>query len=93
MSWSVNASGTIAKVMAELKVQFSHPLAEAPAGLTDKGEKETVRRISETIAQALETFDSAKTVSVSAHGHMGFANYETKAGAYQEVTISITPTS
>jgi hypothetical protein len=91
MSWSVNTSGKPADVKAELGRQFSYPLAEAPAGLADAGERETVRRIFETITQCLETFDAEKVVSVSASGHMGFEVWDTKAGAYQEVSVSIKP--
>lgn len=93
MSWSVNASGKPSEVKAELDRQFSHPLQVAPAGLSDDGERETVRRISETITQCLETFDPERSVSVSAYGHMGFSDWDTKAGANQEVTLSIKPGS
>ena len=91
MSWSVNASGKPSDVKAELDTQFAHPLADAPAGLSDEGERETVRRIRETITQCLETFDPEKAVAVSAYGHMGFASWDTKAGAYQEVSLTIRP--
>ena len=89
MSWSVSANGTVADVKAELEKQFAYPLAAVPGGLTDEGERETVRRIKETITQCLETFGPEKKVSVSANGHMGFQDWPTKAGAYQEVTVSI----
>lgn len=90
MSWSVSATGKPAEVKAELHRQLaSGPLAEKPAGLSDDGERETVRRIGETISQCVETFDPDKGVSVSANGHMGFQNYDTKAGAYQNVSLSI----
>jgi hypothetical protein len=91
MSWSVNASGKIADVVAALDQQFGSPLADPPAGLSDEGERETVRRIRETITQCLETFDPESNVIVSAYGHMGFDNWDTKAGARQEVTLSIKP--
>jgi hypothetical protein len=90
MSWSVNARGKIADVKVELDRQFQNPLAKAPAGFDD-GERETVRRVSETIAQCLETFDPERPVWVHAHGHMGFDNLDTRAGAYQEVSVSIKP--
>ena len=89
MSWSVSASGKPEDVKAELSRQFTAPLADKPAGLTDDGERETVRRISETITQCLETFDPEKTVTVSAYGHMGWENYDTKSGASQNVNLSI----
>ena len=91
MSWSVNATGKILDVQAELAKQFAYPLADKPAGLADDGERETVHRIHVMISQCLDTFGPEKTVTVSAYGHMGFENYDTKAGAYQEVTISIKP--
>jgi hypothetical protein len=91
MSWSVSASGKIADVKVELDRQFQYPLAPGPAGLSDEGERETVRRVSETITQILETFGPDKTVVVTANGHMGFANWDTKEGAYQEVNVSIKP--
>ena len=89
MSWSVNATGKPAKVKEELDRQFLGPLADKPAGLSDDGERETVRRISATINQILETFDPERSLSVSANGHMGFENYATKAGAYQNVGLTI----
>ena len=91
MSWGVSASGKPEEVKAELERQFAYPLADGSAGLADAGEKETVRRIAETIAQCLGTFDPEKTVMVGANGHMGFKNWDTKAGAYQSVGLSITP--
>jgi hypothetical protein len=91
MSWSVSASGKPAQVKAELDRQFSYPLAEGSYGLADAGERETVRRVSETITQCLETFGEEKSVSVSAYGHMGWDSYDTNAGAYQQVTVSIGP--
>ncbi len=91
LSWSVNATGTIAEVKARLEAGFGAPLAGKPAGLSDDGERETVRRVRDTIFQCLETFAPEKTVEVSAYGHMGFANWDTREGAYQEVTLSIKP--
>jgi hypothetical protein len=91
MSWSVSASGKIADVKAELTRQFSYPLADAPAGISDEGEKETVRRVSGTIDQCLDTFDPEAEVIVTASGHMGFDSWDTKAGAYQNVLMSIQP--
>ncbi len=93
MSWSVSAKGTIAEVTVELDRQFAYPLADAPAGLTDEGERETVQRVRETISQCLETFDPEKTVAVSANGHMGFDNWDTKTGVSQTVSVSIHPAS
>jgi len=89
MSWSVNATGTPSEVRGQLSEQFKAPLAEKPAGLSDDGERETVQRIHETIEQVLTTFDLDKKVSVSANGHMGFENWDTKAGAYQNVSLTI----
>jgi hypothetical protein len=91
MSWGVSTQGSIPDVKAELERQFSHPLADAPAGLPDEGERETVRRIRDTIFQCLETFDPDKTVRVSANGHMRFDNWDSKSGACQEVNVSIQP--
>jgi hypothetical protein len=91
MSWSVSASGKSDVVKAELEKQFANPLAEGSAGLADEGEKETVRRIRETIWQTLETFGPDKTVTVSAYGHIGWENYDTRAGCYQNVSLKIEP--
>jgi 1-aminocyclopropane-1-carboxylate deaminase/D-cysteine desulfhydrase-like pyridoxal-dependent ACC family enzyme len=92
MSWSVTASGKIAEVKAELDRQFQFPLAKPPAGLSDEGERQTVRLISEMIAQCLDTFDPDKTVAVTANGHMDFQNWGRKAGACQTVSVAINPT-
>jgi hypothetical protein len=89
MSWSVNAKGTVAEAKEQLAQGFSYPLADQPAGLADEGERETVRRVRDMILQCLDTFDPARTVTVSAYGHMGFSSYEAKEGAYQQVNISI----
>lgn len=91
MSWSVNATGSITEVKTELERQFKQPLAEKPAGLADDGERETVRKIQDTIGQCLDTFDPEKQVFVSAAGHMGFADWQNKAGAYQTVSLTIKP--
>lgn len=90
MSWSVSASGTPSEVRGRLSEQFKGPLAEKPAGLSDDGERETVQRIAETIEQCLGTFGPENQVSVSAYGHMGFADWDKKTGGYQTVNISIT---
>jgi hypothetical protein len=90
MSWSVSAKGTPSEVKAQLDQQFSYPLADVH-GLADEGERETVRRVQDTIGQCLGTFDPAKVVSVSANGHMGFDSWETKAGIVQTVSVSIQP--
>lgn len=89
MSWSVSATGKPADVKAEIDKQFSYPLAERPAGLDDEGERETVRKVAETIAQCLGTFDPEKTVAVAAFGHMGYADWTAKTGKYQEVNLKI----
>jgi hypothetical protein len=89
MSWSVSAAGTTAEVRGQLSEQFKGPLAEKPAGLSDDGERETVQRIHETIEQVLTTYGADRKVSVSVYGHMGFTDWDTKAGAYQNVSLTI----
>lgn len=89
MSWSVSASGTPAEVRGQLSEQFKGPLAEKPAGLSDDGERDTVQKVHELLEQVTTTYDQEKHLSVSAFGHMGFADWESKAGAYQNVSISI----
>jgi hypothetical protein len=89
MSWSVSSQGGIAEVKAEIERQFSYPLAKPPAGLSDEGERETVRRICETIAQILETFDPKNRVSVAAHGHIGWDDYANRTGTHQRVNVTI----
>ncbi len=91
MSWSVTASGKIATVQTELARQFAWPLADGPAGLPDESEKETVRQVAGMIDQCLGTFDPENTVTVSAHGYIGFAEWATRTGAYQIVGLSIQP--
>ena len=91
MSWSISAKGNPAEVKAELDRQFSYPLAEVPHGIEHDGERQTVRKVFETITQCLETFDKDRLVSVSASGHISFSDYDTKAGAGQTVSISIIP--
>lgn len=93
MSWGVHANGKPEEARMELSKLFSAPLAPAPAGLADEGERKTVRLISEMIEQCLGTFDPEKKVSVDANGHMGFQNYDKKTGAYQNVNISIKETA
>jgi hypothetical protein len=93
MSWSVSAKGTPAEAQAELTRQFSYPLAAPPAGLSDEGERETVRRVADTISQCLGTFDPAKTVYVAANGHISSDTWDTKAGAVQTVHVSIQPSA
>lgn len=89
MSWSVSGSGKIDDVVEELSKQFAHPLAEPPAGLQVEGERETVKMVSDVIMQCLGTFAHDRLVTVNAHGHMGYNNWDVKDGAYQEVTLSI----
>lgn len=93
MSWSVSASGTPAEVRGQLSEQFKYPLAEAPAGLTDDGERETVQRVFDLLEQILATFDPANPVTVTANGHMGFADWDKKTGSYQGVSITVAPRS
>lgn len=89
MSWSVTV---VAKNNADAKLKlakaFSIPLADAPAGLENDGERETVKQIAAVIDQCLGTFDPLKAVAVSASGHL---SRDAKGGAYQEVNLSIQP--
>lgn len=89
MSWSVSASGKPEEVKSALTSQFAAPLDVAPRGLSDEGEKETVRRVCEIIIQCLGTFGPDRNVSVSANGHMGYEDWDTKSGAYQVVNVTI----
>lgn len=91
MSWSVNASGAIADVRGQLSEQFKYPLADKPAGLSDDGERVTVQQVSDLLEQILSTFDPEKKVSISANGHMGFADWDAKIGCFQNVTINVAP--
>ncbi len=93
MSWSVGTTAKPQEAVHELDRQFGGPLAEKPAGLTDEGERETVRCVQTLLRQCLSTFGPDKVVAVSAYGHMGFGDWATKQDAYQEVTISIKPAS
>ena len=91
MSWSVSGNGTPAEVRGQLSEQFKGPLAEAPAGLSDTGERQTVQLVSELLEQVLTTFGPERSLSISASGHMGFSDWDKKTGAYQSVNISIVP--
>jgi hypothetical protein len=91
MSWSVNAAGKPADVKTELTKQFSYPLAGGSAGLSDMGERATVALVFSAIEQCLSTFDPEKEVTVTAFGHMSYADYEKKTGAYQNVNLTISP--
>ena len=91
MSWSVSSKGKPVDVVVSLRADFAGPLAPKPAGLTDDGQRETVDLVQKLIEQCLGTFDSEKVVTVSAYGHMGFKDREKKTGAFQSVTLSITP--
>jgi hypothetical protein len=91
MSWSVSGTGTPAEVRGQLSEQFKYPLAEGTAGLADAGEKQTVQQVFDLCEQILSTFDPEKQVTISAAGHMGFSDWDTKAGAYQQVNIAVTP--
>jgi len=90
MSWNVSSSGTPAEVRGRLSEQFKGPLAEKPAGLSDDGERQSVQLVSELIEQILSTIDPERPVTVSAHGHMGFVDWDTKTGAFQNVSMSVT---
>ena len=91
MSWSVSASGTPDEVQISLNEQLKNPLAEAPNGLQEETEKQTVRLVQAAINQCLSTFgeDRKVTVIASASGHMGFADWEHRGGCYQAVELSI----
>lgn len=93
MSWSVSGSGTPAEVRGYLSEQFKYPLADGDAGLSDAGEKQTVQQVFDLCEQILSTFDPNGQVSISAAGHMGFSDWDTKAGCYQQVSITVTPKS
>jgi hypothetical protein len=86
MSWSVRATGKVVEVQAEIEKQFKLPLADAPQGLIDEAEKQTVYLVSRLIDQCLRTFDPAHLVTVSAHGHMGSSG---GPGSYQRLTVEI----
>lgn len=90
MSWSVSASGTPAFVKQALAEQFKYPL-DSKSGLSIQDERESVRRVSETINHVLDTFDPEQQAQVTAYGHWGSSNYDTKAGSYQNVSVSISP--
>jgi len=90
MSWSVSAAGKPAEVKEMLAGQFKWPLDEVN-GVSDPGERETVRRIQGTIDQILDTFHPDQNVQVIACGHMGYLDWDTKDGAYQNVSLSVTP--
>jgi hypothetical protein len=93
MSWSVSGSGTPAEVRGQLSQQFTYPLAEGDAGLSDAGEKQTVQQVSDLCEQILSTFDPDNQVAIVANGHMGFADWDKKTGCYQSVNITVTPKS
>lgn len=97
MSWSVKAVGNIADLKLKLAKAFlgpatatsaAGPLADAPAGLEDDGERETCQKVADSIDQCLGTFDPLKVVAVLASGHLG---RDQKGGAYQVVNLSIQP--
>ena len=89
MSWSISASGKVDDVVELIAGQFAAPLAEPPGGLTDEGERETVKMVSDLVDQCLGTFGKDRLVRVSANGHMGYNDWEKKDGAYQEVRVEI----
>ena len=91
MSWSVNAQGKPVEVKKYLEEQFSLPLAEKPLGLSDDGERETVKRVSETIYQCLDTFGPDVNVSVSANGYISFDDYDKRTNPQQYVNVAIAP--
>ena len=89
MSWSVNASGKPTEVRGQLSEQFKGPLAEKPAGLSDDGERESVKQVSDLLEQVSSTFDPEGHLTVLASGHMGFADWDKKTGCYQIVNITV----
>jgi hypothetical protein len=91
MSWSVSASGTPSEVRGQLSEQFKGPLAAKPAGLSDDGERQSVRQVADLLEQISTTFDPEGRLNVSASGHMGFADWDKKTGGYQSVNLTITP--
>ena len=88
MSWSTSASGTAVEVQTALESNLQCAL-DPVAGLLYAGERETVHRVKETIFQVLRTYDPKRLIAVSAYGHMGFTDWTTKSGAYQQVSITI----
>jgi hypothetical protein len=91
MSWSVSASGKPSEVRGHLSKEFKGPLAEKPAGLSDDGERQSVRQVADLLEQITTTFDPEGQLTVSAVGHMGFADWDKKTGCYQSVNITVTP--
>lgn len=85
MSWNISTKGTTTDVRHELDRQFGYLLGCEPHVLKDKGERETVHHVRQTLAHILGTFGPEKTVSVSANGHSTFVQYE----PIQTVNISI----
>jgi len=95
--WNVNVAGSIPDVRVKLDKAFrgpasadgpAGPLAARPAGLTNDGERETVRLVAGVIDQCLATFDPALPVVVEANGSLG---RNVKGGAFQQVNLSIQP--
>jgi hypothetical protein len=84
MSWSVNGTGPVQAVAAQIEKQISS------IALSDVGEMETVKLVGGLLKQALGTFDPEKIVSVQAAGSMGYKDWVTKSGAYQQFDIKVT---
>jgi hypothetical protein len=93
MSWSVSGNGTAAEVKAQIDEQLKYPLADAPAGIANAGERESIHRLQETIHQVLRTFAPDVKLALTAAGHMGFTDGEARESAYQNISLQITPTS
>lgn len=93
MSWSVNAGGKPSEVRGQLAEQFKGPLAEKPAGLSDDGERQTVKQVADLLDQVSTTFDPEGQLSISANGHIAFADWDKKTGGYQSVNITVRPGS
>jgi hypothetical protein len=85
MSWSIGAIGKVKDVAPVIANQV------CKINLTDQGEMETVKNVGEIIAQTLGTFHREKPVKVGASGSMGFSDWGSKSGPYQQVSLVIEP--
>jgi len=84
MSWSVAAIGKDSAVRASITEQFGRMTCSEP--------EETVRQSAKlAIDAALAAQDPSKAVKVTASGSQGFADYSTKTGVYNMLTIQVEP--
>ena len=83
MSWSVSAEGKSADVAESLSKRFEEFVFQ------DDGECGTVRLVGQTIKQCLGTFGPDRNVKVTAYGHMGYSNWDTKKNPGQNVHLKI----